>query len=236
MRAKEGHVPKNILRFERLMYASLAVALVDFTPASTTLIASDFRDILLGLTIIGAGFGIYATMIWLAARRRKNWARWVLLGLFVVDLSTTLPALVHVAGGFALARQLLRQTCQGGALYFAFTGDAMPWFAPPPSSLAASAAAQHVSTAFLVVLSVIAGAACLVLPVFVLVGGMACDYKCNLPTPLTIGLAPLALAAGVIAGWSRRRRDGPAKVLLWTLAPIVLDVALFAVSVVLPEL
>ena len=47
-------MPKNILRFERLMYASLAVALVDFAPASTSLIASDFREILLGLAIIGA--------------------------------------------------------------------------------------------------------------------------------------------------------------------------------------
>ncbi len=75
-----------------------------------------------------------------------------------------------------------------------------------------------------------------VLPVFVLVGGMARDYKCSLLTPLTIGLAPLALAAGVIAGWSRRRRDAPAKVLLWTLGTIVLDVPLFAISIVLPEL
>ena len=130
-------MPRNVVRFEQLIYASLVVrmitAIVDF--ARLLKVAS-------ALAIVGggiAGFAALALLTWLIARRRKNWARWVLLALYLLGLPFVIVGpFVTEVGGVALARPslfvvsliALETIAQTVALIFIFTGDAKAWFAP----------------------------------------------------------------------------------------------------------
>lgn len=69
-------------------------------------------------------------MIWLTARRRKNWARWLLLILALLGL----PAYVHMFGRMIsvdfLAGLLSSVQCVVQAIAFVllFSGNARDWF------------------------------------------------------------------------------------------------------------
>jgi uncharacterized membrane protein len=129
-------MPRNVARFEQLIYASLVVrlitAIVDFGRLSA--VASPLSIIAAAV----AGFAIIALLAWLIARRRKRWARRVLLALFLLGLPfVILGPFVTEVGGMALARpglfvvslSALETIAQVAALIFVFTGDAKPWFA-----------------------------------------------------------------------------------------------------------
>jgi hypothetical protein len=76
----------------------------------------------------GFDFGFTALFIWLIARRRKNWARWLWLTLFaVVGLPTSFKGLgqANPATGVLILVHLL---IAGIAFFFIFTGDARAWF------------------------------------------------------------------------------------------------------------
>ncbi|MGN6116385.1 MAG: hypothetical protein ACTHN2_12790, partial [Nitrobacter sp.] len=67
-------------------------------------------------------------LVWLAARHRKNWARWVLvtaLGLSILSLLDSFGS-----GGMTLATALdvLSTGLTAAGIYFSFTGDAKGWF------------------------------------------------------------------------------------------------------------
>jgi LPXTG-motif cell wall-anchored protein len=129
-------MPRNVVRFEQLIYASLVVrliiAIVDFARLSKVTSA---------LAIVGAGvagFVILVLLAWLIARRRKNWARWVLLTLYLLGLPFVIVGpFVTEVGGVALAKPspfvisliALETIAQAVALIFVFTGDAKAWFA-----------------------------------------------------------------------------------------------------------
>src|ERR1700710_844025 len=88
------NVPKNVVWFEVLLYLSLvldalSVAFQDRTPSaelteSTIMIATVMAACLILLMVY---------FVWLAAQRRKNWPRWVLVAslvLSVVSLAQTI--------------------------------------------------------------------------------------------------------------------------------------------------
>jgi Flp pilus assembly protein protease CpaA len=68
--------------------------------------------------------------VWLIARRRQNWARWVLLALVVISFPVQALAFLDAVQGVVLVPTLLilRWSFQGYALYLIFTGDARDWF------------------------------------------------------------------------------------------------------------
>ena len=80
--------PKNVARFEQLMYLSLAVGIFvaalrwnESVQQALPLGGSTFVLAVLGGTLV-----IFVLLIWLVARRRKNWARWLMLVLFILGL------------------------------------------------------------------------------------------------------------------------------------------------------
>jgi peptidoglycan/LPS O-acetylase OafA/YrhL len=123
------HVPNNVLRFEALLYASLmldslSVAFQDRTPN-----AEMTESMILIATILAAGFIVALVyFVWLAARRRKNWPRWVLaavLALSVVSLAQIISDRgVELDSGIEIVSCVLI----AAGLYFSFTGDAQGWF------------------------------------------------------------------------------------------------------------
>ena len=66
--------------------------------------------------------------VWLAAQRRKNWPRWVLVAVLVLSVIS----LVQVIGdnGVQLDSGIEVVSCAltAAGLYFSFTGDAQGWF------------------------------------------------------------------------------------------------------------
>jgi hypothetical protein len=80
-------------------------------------------------TLIGGGMILLLLyFVWLAARRRKNWPRWVLAAALVLSVISLLQ--VIGANGFELDSVIEIVSCvlTGAGLYYSFTGDAKGWF------------------------------------------------------------------------------------------------------------
>jgi len=133
-------MPSNVAWFERLMYGALLLSLVSgylVAQGELAAAADDIglgRDVLLGVIvgIVIIFVAIWVMFIWLAARRRKGWARYVLAILFILGLvayaqgySEMVERLVEaLVNGVQLVMQLV-------ALVLVFTGNAREWFARP---------------------------------------------------------------------------------------------------------
>ena len=121
-------MPRNVARFEQISYIANALGLVIASLDDARLAAGMGWSFLLIVQL--AVFAILILLIWLIARRRKNWARWVLLALFVfglpgawTNISSTFPA--HAVVGVLM---LVQAALQAIAIFFVFTGNARGWF------------------------------------------------------------------------------------------------------------
>jgi hypothetical protein len=120
-------IPRNVLRFEILLYLSLLIdtlsaAFIERTPPDIgeagAMSIEMFAIILLTFFLL---------MVWLAARQRKSWARWILvaaLGLSVLSLFDSLR------DGLTLASALdaFSTGLAAAGIYFSFTDDTKDWF------------------------------------------------------------------------------------------------------------
>ena len=122
-------VPRNVLWFEALLYVSLmldalSVAFQDRTPT-----AELTEQMILAATMVaGAMILLLVYFVWLAARQRKNWPRWVLAAALLLSVIS----LFQVIGvnGLELDSSIEIVSCvlTAAGLYFSFTGDARGWF------------------------------------------------------------------------------------------------------------
>ena len=122
-------VPNNVLWFEVLLYLSLmldalSVAFRDRTPSpqmtdSMIMTESLFAAVLLPLLVY---------FVRLAARRRKNWPRWILAAALVLS-AITLAQVIGVKGlEFDTGIEVVSCALTAAGLFFSFTGDARDWF------------------------------------------------------------------------------------------------------------
>jgi heme/copper-type cytochrome/quinol oxidase subunit 4 len=122
-------LPKNVLRFEVLLYLSLtldalSVAFQDRTPS-----VEMTESMITTATVMAAGLILLLVyFVWLAAQRRKNWPRWALAAALVLSIIS----LVQIVGdsGLQLDSGIEIVSCilTAAGLYFSFTGDAQGWF------------------------------------------------------------------------------------------------------------
>jgi heme/copper-type cytochrome/quinol oxidase subunit 4 len=122
-------VPKNVLWFEVLLYLSLtldalSVAFQDRTPtaevsASTIAAATLIAACLILLMVYFVG---------LAARRRKNWPRWVLVASLVLSVISLAQTIGSSGVELDSAIEIVSCALTAAGLYFSFTGDAQGWF------------------------------------------------------------------------------------------------------------
>ena len=122
-------LPKNVLRFEVLLYLSLtldalSVAFQDRTPS-----VEMTESMITTATTMAAGLILLLVyFVWLAAQRRKNWPRWALAAALVLSIIS----LAQVIGdsGLQLDSGIEIVSCilTAAGLYFSFTGDAQGWF------------------------------------------------------------------------------------------------------------
>jgi branched-subunit amino acid permease len=123
------NLPRNVFRFEVLLYASLmldalSVAVQDRTPS----VEMTDQMIMTETLISGGMILLLMYFVYLAARRRKNWPRWVLGAALVLSV----VALFQVIGekGMELDSIIEIVSCllTSAGLYYSFTGDAQGWF------------------------------------------------------------------------------------------------------------
>ena len=123
------NLPKNVLWFEGLLYASLmldalSVAFQDRTPTDEL----TEQTIMFATVTEGAMILLLVYFVWLAAQRRKNWPRWVLAAALLLSL----VSLVQVIGDNGLeldsAIEIVSCALTVAGLYFSVTGDAKGWF------------------------------------------------------------------------------------------------------------
>ena len=133
-------MPRNVARFERLMYGSLAIGILVLLLDGPRKAASPEIRAAGGMALVIGGaiciLALIALFIWLIARRRQNWARWLFAILFLAGLVPFVPGftdLLHnnLAAAILSATQFVLQIT---ALYCIFTGDARPWFHKRPTT------------------------------------------------------------------------------------------------------
>jgi peptidoglycan biosynthesis protein MviN/MurJ (putative lipid II flippase) len=122
-------VPKNVLWFEVLLYLSLtldalSVAFQDRRPTddvseSTIAVATLIAACLILLMVY---------FVNLAAQRRKNWPRWVLVGSLVLSVISLAQSLGANGVELDSAIEIVSCALTAAGLYFSFTGDAQGWF------------------------------------------------------------------------------------------------------------
>ncbi len=123
------NVPKNVVWFEVLLYASLmldalSVAIQDRTPSA------DMMELeILVMTVLAACLILLMVyFVWLAAQRRKNWPRWVLVGSLVLSLISLVQLVSDNGLDLENAIEVVSCALTAAGLYFSFTGDAQGWF------------------------------------------------------------------------------------------------------------
>lgn len=122
-------VPRNVLWFEVLLYISLMLDALSVAVSDRTPTFDVTEDMITAQTVLnGVVILLLFYFVYLAAQRRRNWPRWVLLGALVLsDIF-----LVQVIGqkGMTLDAGIEVISCAltTMGLYYSFTGDARGWF------------------------------------------------------------------------------------------------------------
>jgi K+ transporter len=121
-------VPSNVAWFERLWYFSLAIGVV--ISALSFSRASAQAGPAFGIAILTFVVAVSVLLVWLIARRRKNWARWVLLIGFLLGLLAFPWGLAELFRASILAGTLsiVQTLIQIIAIYLIFTDRAQGWF------------------------------------------------------------------------------------------------------------
>src|SRR5664279_4233038 len=123
------NVPKNVLWFEVLLYLSLtldalSVAFQDRTPSGEM----TETMIMVATVMAGAMILLLVFFVWLAAQRRKNWPRWVLVASLVLSVISLLQITGESGVQVDSAIEIVSCILTAAGLYFSFTGDAKGWF------------------------------------------------------------------------------------------------------------
>ena len=124
------NLPRNVLRFEVLLYVSLMLDALSVAFQDRTLLRPDITDSTIMIETVLSGFVILLLLyfVWLAARCRKNWPRWVLTAALVLSVISLFQVIgergVELDSGIEIVSCVV--TLIG--LYFSYTGDAQGWF------------------------------------------------------------------------------------------------------------
>jgi peptidoglycan/LPS O-acetylase OafA/YrhL len=123
------NLPRNVLRFEILLYLSLMLDALSVAFQDRTTSADTTDSMVMAATLLtGCIILLLLYFVWLAARQRKNWPRWVLTAALVLSIISLFN--VIGANGVELDSGIEMVSCAVTAvgLYFSYTGDAQGWF------------------------------------------------------------------------------------------------------------
>ena len=106
------------------MLDALSVAFQDRTPT-----AELTEQMILAATMVaGAMILLLVYFVWLAARQRKNWPRWVLAAALLLSVISLFQVIGENGLELDSAIEIVSCVLTALGLYFSFTGDAKGWF------------------------------------------------------------------------------------------------------------
>jgi hypothetical protein len=118
-------IPNNVIWFEVLLYLSLTLDALSVAFSDRSTVEGDP----LGPMILNGAIILLLTwFVHLAARKRKNWPRWVLTVLLVLSVLSLLPLFAERGVEIDSGIELVSCVLTAFGLYLSYTGDAQGWF------------------------------------------------------------------------------------------------------------
>ncbi|HVX74501.1 MAG TPA: hypothetical protein VHB49_00135 [Bradyrhizobium sp.] len=122
-------LPRNVIWFEVLLYSSLTLdalsaAFQDRTPGPemTPVMVNAAAIMAVGLILL------MVYLVWLAAQRRKNWPRWVLIASLVLSVYSLIDIIAETGLALDSFIEIISCALTAAGLYYSYTGDARGWF------------------------------------------------------------------------------------------------------------
>ena len=123
------NLPRNVFRFEVLLYASLMLDALSVAVQDRTPTAEVTEEMITANTIIGGGMILLLLyFVHLAARHRKNWPRWVLAAALVLSVISLFQVIGDKGMELDSIIEIVSCGLTAAGLYYSFTGDAKGWF------------------------------------------------------------------------------------------------------------
>lgn len=131
MTGPDVKVPRNVFGFEVLLYLSLLIdslsaAFIDRAPEGMTgqeALAVNFIAVAMILALV--------QLVWLAAHRRQNWARMILVAVLVLSVLSIVVSVGQIGLRFSTVVDVVSTALTAWGLWLSFTGDARDWFQAP---------------------------------------------------------------------------------------------------------
>ncbi|MBR0720698.1 hypothetical protein [Bradyrhizobium manausense] len=122
-------VPRNVQRFEALLYASLMLDALSVAVQDRTPTLEMTEQMIMTATLLAGGMILLLLyFVWLAAHWRKNWPRWVLAAVLALSVISLGQIIGERGVELDSAIEIVSCALTVFGLYFSFTGDAQGWF------------------------------------------------------------------------------------------------------------
>ena len=123
------NLPRNVFRFEVLLYASLMLDALSVAAQGRTPSADMSEQTIMANTVLAGGMIVLLLyFVRLAARRRKNWPRWVLAAALVLSVAALFQVIGEKGMELDSAIEIVSCVLTAAGLYLSYTGDARGWF------------------------------------------------------------------------------------------------------------
>jgi peptidoglycan/LPS O-acetylase OafA/YrhL len=123
------NLPRNVFRFEVLLYASLMLDALSIAVQDRTPTAELTERMITTSTLLGGGMILLLLyFVRLAARHRKNWPRWVLVAALVLSILSLFLTIGEKGLEFDSFIEIVSCALTAAGLYYSYTGDAQGWF------------------------------------------------------------------------------------------------------------
>jgi hypothetical protein len=123
------NIPRNVLWFEVLLYASLVLDALSVAFQDRTPTADMTESTIMIVTVLAACLILMLFyFVWLAAQRRKSWPRWVLFASLVLSVISQFQIVGENGLQLDSAIEVVSCALTAAGLYFSITGDAKGWF------------------------------------------------------------------------------------------------------------
>jgi hypothetical protein len=122
-------VPKNVFWFEVLLYASLILDSLSVAFQDRTLGEGVTGEMVFASNVVTGGMIVALFyFVQLAARKRKNWPRWVLAAALLLSVISLLQVIGDNGVELDSGIEIVSCALTAAGLYLSFTGDAQGWF------------------------------------------------------------------------------------------------------------
>ena len=123
------NLPRNVFRFEILLYASLILDALSVAFEDRTVTPANSEQSILAQSVIS--ICLILLMMYLvhyAARHRKSWPRWVLAAALVLSVISLISIIGEAGLALDSGIEIVSCVLTAAGLYYSFSGDAQGWF------------------------------------------------------------------------------------------------------------